>query len=978
MKGIRARALLALITACIFVPELASAQASITGTVRDVSGGVLPGVSVEASSAALIEKARTVVTDGTGQYRIEALRPGTYSVTFSLSGFNAVRREGIELSGSFVATVNVEMRLGALEETVTVTGASPVVDIESTTRQQVLDAEVIATVPTGRLHTSLAVLIPGVTSNQQDVGGSNIGQFAPSMTIHGSRVTDTRFTIDGLSPANGEGGGQSVNYTPNMSSTQEMTIDTSGGSAEATTGGLRINMIPREGGNTFSGTFFAWGANSSMQSSNYTSDLKARGLGQPDSLVSSYDINPGIGGPVLRDRLWFFSAARWNRVTNIVGGAYPRNLYAGDVNAFLYVPDPNSPDGENSTYFRSVNSRLTWQVTAKDKLSVFYDDQTRCTCPNLVALQSLESASPHYGIPGWFGTATWTSPRTNQLLLEAGVSIRHEAWHTVRAGDIDPELIGVTEQSTGLRYRTHHRNPIFVGYDQSLKNARFSMSYVTGTHAFKVGITDAWSSNDRFNRHNNYGLSYRFNNGVPNQLTMLATPFDTRSNIKYDIGVFAQDKWSIARLTLNVGMRLDLFNLYYPEQRLGPGALVPSRNITFPREEGINWKDVMPRLGAAYDLFGDGMTAVKISLNKYVGGVAHQAGNPFNPISRLATTTTRSWSDSNQNFVPDCDLLSVSANGECGAMANANFGLQTPTTTYDPATLNGWGRRSFNWEFSVGVQREVLPRVSVDVGYFRRWYGNFTVTDNLLVAPADFDRFTVTAPTDSRLPDGGGYEIADLYNLNPTKVGRVDEFSTFASEYGKQIEHWNGVDLTVNARPFPRTVFQGGISTGRTVTDSCEIRAKLPEIGPVNPYCYTNSGFVSQFKFLGTYVVPKVDVQIGGTFQGLPGPALAANVNYPNAVIQPSLGRPLSGGAANATVNVVEPGGLYGERLNQLDLRVGKLFRVGRGRTNVGFDIFNILNANSVLAENSNYAAWRQPLTILMPRYVRFSAQIDF
>ena len=226
--------------------------------------------------------------------RIEALRPGTYIVTFSLAGFSPVRREGIELSGSFIATVNADMRLGSLEETVTVTGASPVVDVQSATRQRVLDSEVISSVPSGRLHTSLAVLIPGVSSNQQDVGGSNIGQFAPSLTIHGSRATDTRFTIGGLSPANGEGGGQSVNYTPNMSSTQEMTIDTSGWSAEEITGGLKINLIPREGGNTFSGTFYAWGANSALQSTNYTPELTARGLGQPDSLVSSYDVNPGL------------------------------------------------------------------------------------------------------------------------------------------------------------------------------------------------------------------------------------------------------------------------------------------------------------------------------------------------------------------------------------------------------------------------------------------------------------------------------------------------------------------------------------------------------------------------------------------------------------------------------------------------------------------------------------------------------------
>jgi hypothetical protein len=974
----RARIWVAVLAACVVVPEFAFAQASITGTVRDTSGAVLPGVSIEASSPALIEKVRTAVTDGAGQYRIEALRPGAYAITFSLAGFSGIRREGIELSGSFVATVNVEMRLGALEETVTVSGASPVVDVQSATRQRVLDSEVIAAVPSGRLHTSLAVLIPGVASNQQDVGGSNIGQFAPSLTIHGSRATDTRFTINGLSPANGEGGGQSVNYTPNMSSTQEMTIDTSGWSAEESTGGLRINLIPREGGNVFSGTFYAWGANSSLQSTNYTPELKARGLGQPDSLVSSYDINPGVGGPIVRDRLWFFSAARWNRVTNIVGGAFPRSLNAGNVNEFLYVPDPNSPPGENSTYFRSVNSRVTWQVSAKDKVSVFYDDQDRCTCPNLVVNQSLESASPHYGIPGWFTTANWTSPRTNRLLLEAGLSIRQEAWHTAREQEVDPELIGVTEQSTGLRYRTHHRNPIYTGYEQNLKNARFSASYVTGSHALKVGITDAWSSNDRFNRHNNYGLSYRFNNGRPNQLTLLATPFDTSSNIKYDLGIFAQDKWSISKLSVNVGMRVDLFNLYYPEQHLGPGVLVPNRDITFPRTEGINWKDVTPRLGAAYDIFGDGKTAVKVSLNKYMGGVAHQAGNPFNPVSRLANTTTRSWSDNDSDFRPDCDLTNPAQNGECGAMAHATFGLPTPTTTYDPETLSGWGRRFFNWEFSAGVQREVLPRVSLDVGYFRRWYGNFTVTDNLAVSAADYDPFTATAPQDSRLPDGGGYPIAGLYDLDPTRVGQVNEFSTFASEYGKQIDRWNGVDVTINARPLAGAVFQGGFSTGRAVTDNCEIRAALPETGPLNPYCHTNSGFVSQYKFLGTYVVPKIDVQLSGTFQGLPGPLLTANFNVPNAAIQPSLGRPLSGNAANATVNLVQPGALYGERLNQLDLRVGKIFKMGRTRTTVGVDVFNVLNANTVLAENSNYAAWRAPLGILLPRYARFSAQLDF
>ena len=968
-----------LLVALLGTPAVALAQATITGTVRDASGAVLPGVTVEASSPALIEKVRSVVTDGAGQYRIEALRPGSYVVTFSLAGFSTVRREGIELTGTFVASVNVEMRVGAIAETITVTGEAPVVDVQSTTTQRVMDKDVIDAIPSGRLQNSLAVLVPGVTTNQQDVGGTNIGFISPSLSIHGARSSDTRFTVGGLSPASGEGGGQFTAYQPNMSSAQELTIDTSGASAEEATGGVRINLVPREGGNRYSATFYAWGANSSFQGSNYTDELKQRGLPNPDALVSSYDVNPGAGGPLLRDKLWFYAAGRWNRVTTNIGGAYPRNLNAGKVDQWLYVPDPNSPPGESSAYFRSVNTRLTWQATEKDKFSVFYDDQYKCNCPLLVANQSPEAASPNYGFPmNRFVTLNWTSPRTNRLLLEAGIANHGEAWHTVYSWDLNPDLIGVTEQSNGLQYRTHQRSPIFVGYFQNLNNLRVTASYITGTHAAKVGVTDGWSSNSRYNIHNTYNVSYRFNNGVPNQLTMFATPYTTDSNIKYDLGLFAQDKWTVRNLTLNLGVRADMFDLYYPEQHLGPGLLVPNRNVTFPKTDGIEWKDITPRLAAAYDVFGDGRTALKVTLNKYVLGVSHQAGNPFNPISRLANSTTRNWNDANRDFTPDCDLLNPAANGECAAMANANFGLPTPSTQYDPDTLNGWGNRQFNWEFSTSVQRELLPRVSMDVGYFRRWYGNFTVTDNLATTAADYDPFSIPAPVDPRLPGGGGYTISGLYNLNPSKVGQVNDYSTFADTYGRQIEHWNGFDFTVNARPIAGTVLQGGVSLGKTTTDNCEIRAKLPEIGPTNPYCQTDSGFVTQVKLLGTYIVPKIDVQISGTFQALPGPTIAANYNAPNSVVIPSLGRPLSGGAANVTVNLIDPGSMYGERLNQLDLRFGKIFRFGPARANVGVDLFNALNANPVLTENSNYAAWRTPQSILQPRYARISAQIDF
>src|SRR5687768_2720231 len=367
-----------------------AAQASIAGVVRDASGAVLPGVTVEAASPALIEKVRTVTTDGAGQYRIEQLRTGAYSVTFSLPGFTTVKREGIELIGSFSATVNAEMRVGGLEETVTVTGASPIVDVQSATRQRVLDSEVLAAIPNGRTQFTAATLIPGMNLNNQDVGGTNIiNTTGGSMTIHGSNGNDQRVMIDGLSTANSELAGNASNFLPNMGSAQEVAVDFSSGTADQATGGVRINIIPREGGNGFTGSLFATGANSSFQADNYTDELRARGLRTPNSVKMNYDINPAFGGPISRDKLWFYSSARWTKTQNYVGGMF-YNVNEGIENVWVYQADLSRPAFVNA-FQRSVNTRLTWQADEKNKFSFFVDDQGRCQCANVTATTASEA-----------------------------------------------------------------------------------------------------------------------------------------------------------------------------------------------------------------------------------------------------------------------------------------------------------------------------------------------------------------------------------------------------------------------------------------------------------------------------------------------------------------------------------------------------------------------------------------------------------
>jgi hypothetical protein len=993
------------------VPAAAYAQASIAGVVKDTSGAVLPGVTVEAASPALIEKTRSVVTDGTGQYKIENLRPGAYTVTFTLAGFNTVKREGIELTGTFTASVNVELRVGALEETITVTGETPIVDVQNTKRQIVLDRELIQEIPSSRNAAIMAALLPGVIKSSQDVGGlAGEGTSAGTITVHGN--ADVRTEVNGISIHATQGNG--ATGVGNIAAFQEMQVDTGAISAEQKEGGLRMNLVPRDGGNDFQGNFYGAFANRSMQSSNFTDDLRTRGLGAPNSLRQYYDVNPSFGGRIVRDKLWFFATGRYNK-TGDFAPIYA-NKNAGDPNAWTYEPD-TSHRGMNDNTFEGVNGRLTWQATPKNKLGVSYDFVHQCECPrNLSATTSPESNVTSYAPvkPITMLFLDWSAPVTNRFLVEASFLKRDSKssrpltniYFTHDPGGV--KLSSVLEQSNNLTYRaasstgTSSLNPTRI--------PRMAMSYITGAHAFKVGFNLGFQSQDQKVYDIDSPMSFRFNNGVPNQLTLRATPYRTFID-EQDHGMFVQDRWTVNRLTVTGGLRYDYFHVSFPEQTVGPGPFAPTRNIAFPEAEGVTWHDLEPRTGLAYDLFGDGKTALKVSLNKYLafygapnaGGTTPEAAftSNMNPTSRLVNTTTRSWNDNTfpvgdprrGNFVPDCALLNPVANGECGAMANPDFGSTRPGSSYDPATLTGWNKRNSNWQFSAGVQREIVPRVSVDVSYFRTIFTNLVVTDDRAVGPADFDTFSIAAPSDPRLPGGGGDPVPGLYNLKPSAFGRpADSYITFADNYGEALNHWNGVDVTFAARPKPGLMVQGGTSTGRISTDNCEVVKQVPEMlfsaaNLTEPnanvwlpasYCHQNGAWRTQAKLIATYTVPRIDVQMTATFQSLPGPQIVANYTATNAVVAPSLGRNLSGNAANIPVNILEPGTLYGERMNQLDLRIGKILKFGRTRTTVGFDLYNALNANPVLIQNNAFAAWQQPQNILGPRFVELVLRLDF
>ena len=976
-----------LLVVAVLAPTAALAQASITGVVRDTSGAVLPGVTVEAASPTLIEKVRSVVTDGGGQYRFVDLRPGTYAVTFSLGGFSTFKREGIELAGTFIATVNADLRVGTLQETVTVTGESPIVDVQASTQQRVFTQDVIEAIPAGRSHINQMVLIPGLSASQpgrgplQDVGGTNNLQNT-TFVIHGSRQGDTRLQLDGVRVGNILSEGQFSNFVPDTGSTQEITVDYAAVSAEQPFGGLRINLVPKEGGNAYRGTVFLTGVNSSWQGANFTDELRSKGLPTPNRMKQAYDINPSLGGPLLRDKVWFYVSARWQDNQNYVAGLYV-NKNAGDASKWL--PDPDlTQQGVFRVTQKGGNGRLTWQAAQKHKLSFFYDGQGRIWDDSRPTISPESTVAYRFPVLR-IAQGGWTSTMTSRLLLEARYGNRGEDFGNQypEEGSIYRTLIPVIEQTNSLQYRGKGGNGgssgLFGSTRQNIHTATASMSYVTGAHSMKVGFTDTWASSRGESRTNTSAMLFRFTSGVPTQFTMYA-PVESGlgSRVIGEIGFFVQDRWTIDRLTINAGVRYDQFIGGYPEQTMGPALYQPNRNYTFPKTTGNSLKDITPRVQFGYDLFGNGKTALKVSLGKYVLATT-PVGNP----AGITTTANRSWNDSffpvgdprRGNFFPDCDLLNMAQNAECG-VGPLNFGLLTSVPAFNPETRFGWGNRLWNAEFSTSVQHELMPRVGLDIGYFRRWYGNFLVVDNRASGPADYSPFSITRPTDSRLPDGGGGTISGLYNLNPDKAGLTDNYTTFASDFGKQIEHWNGMDLAVNARLQNGMMLQGGFSTGRTSTDNCDVVAKVDN--PQQLYCHNDTKFLHQVKLLGTYVVPRIEMNVAATLQSNVGPAISANVIFPNAVVQPSLGRPLSGGAANVTVNVVEPNSLYSDRVNQLDVRFGRTFRFGNRRTMINFDISNALNSSVVLQLNNNFAVWQTPQRIMDARLFKLSGQFDF
>jgi len=964
------------------LPASARAQSSgIAGLVRDSSGAVLPGVTVEAASPALIERSRTALTDTQGRYNIVDLRPGVYTVTFTLPGFSTVKREEIQLSAQFVATVNAELRVGTLEETVTVTGESPIVDTSNVVKRQIVDREVIESMPTSKNWSTLGIMTVGVYSNQNDVGGS-AGEHQNQLKAHGGSFNDRIVQLDGLMIANMACNYACTGISTNDGSTQELSYEFGAISAEVGGGGVRVNIIPREGGNSFSGTSFFNFANSSLQGNNVDDAMRAQNVLTADSIERIYDGSFAIGGPLKKDKIWFWTAHRfWGYEQIRTNTFYEKNPFD-----FVFDPDPSRP-GTETQENGSLDLRLTWQISPRNKISGYYNYAPRNTNHWTLVSTIQPDASNLQNLPvNHFETVTFRSTISSKLLFEAAAGNMTETWTREPVEDSETSTgYPVTEQTTGINFRAY--SATFSRNYTSLRSYRTSLTYVTGSHAFKVGmtlqegpaITDVYTSKDT-------ALTVR--NGAPFQVTVRTTPYTARERLAADLGIYAQDTWKFDRLTANLGIRFDYLNGKIDKQTAAGGTWIGPRS--FEELTNVpNYKDIGPRLGVAYDLFGNGKTALKATVSRYILPYTLAVTRLLNPFNTSVNTATRPWTD-NGDGIPQVS--------ELGALSNNAFGQVNVATRYDDPTIRGFGKRRGNWEYAASVTQEVMPRLSLDVGYYRRVQNNFTATDNLDVAPADFEPFCVTSPRDPRLPGGGGQQICGLYDIVPTKFGvATNNIVRRVADLGvEQNEVFDGLDVTFAARPGGGVFLNGGVAMGRTHFDQCGSYVDNPAqayglTGATFAYCDFSSGMLTQFKLNGTYTLPWQDIQIGGVLQNLPGQQILAQWNITQADAQ-NLGRPLSGGAnTSRVVPLIEPGTEFTPRRTQIDLRLSKSFKLGGAkRLQLMADIFNLTNSNAAVGATSNAgeppaslittygSAWLKPLNVLQARYMKFGAQFVF
>jgi hypothetical protein len=959
--------------AVVLLSSAAYAQSAIVGVVKDTSGAAMPGVTVEAASDVLIEKVKSAITDSDGNFRIADLRPGTYTVTFSLTGFKTFRRDGLQLPSEFTATLNAELGVGALEETITVTGASPVVDVTSAAKTSVLNREAIDLIPTGRSIQGMGQLVLGVSLNLPDTGGARAMQ-QTYMSTHGMSTANNSILVDGQMVNGLQGDGAIQSYF-NDAMNAEVSYQTAGIGAETSSGGVRLNMIPREGGNRWSGDFKYSSRPGAWQSSNLTERHEALGLSAGNAIDRILDYTFALGGPIKKDKLWIFGTTRYFSVNNFI------------ANTFF----DDGSQGIDDQYIFNGMARLTWQASSRNKISAYFDEVHKYRGHDMQANYDPETAATVWNSPAYHTTAIkWTSPVTSSLFLEAGFSNNTEYYTNEYQEGIEKP------RGSAEWFANAAKNELDLGgYTQAGPTNttespvafywNVAATWVKGDHTFKAGANNRQGT-FKHSREANADLVQQYRSSstgvrwsVPDSVLIRNTPLFYGERLNRDLGIYIQDSWRLRRLTANVGLRWETLNAKVLAGRSGAGRWVPER--TFDEIVDVpSWNDFAPRMALVYDLFGNGQTAIKYSLNRYNQSRTTGIAAEYNPL--LNQTSTRPWRDVNGNGMADATMR---CEGYPSAACEVDFnGL---AANYGIAALNEYGNypRTWNLESGLELQHELFPGMSVGAAWWRGSFYNLTTTINQSWTTADYTEQTwynpITGqpfPVYARSLAATGRPIRNLDTYDPERRQRYEAFNFEGSwripgggqvRGGVALERERQTNCTAPDDPNYLTA-TANVFYGQALCDDFVLDI------PYRP----------QVKFSGTREVGW-GINLSFSYQNNTSPTSSRLMTVTRGTTR----YPANCPAPCPAGQIIMPTGVYGqasmsmllesprvsmvERIVQLDFKVARAFRFGQFSVLPTFEVFNVNNSDAIISyitTNALSSSYLAPNSIMQGRIFGF------
>ncbi len=897
---------------------------NIVGHVTDDKGESLPGVNVILSSEALMGGTRSTLTNEAGNYRFIALPPGTYDLRFELQGFKIAERKGIKITANFIATVDAVLLPEALEEEVTVVAEAPVVDIKSNVIATNFDKNLLERIPSGRDIWTVVEQVPGTIPDRYNIGGTESAQQS-SLSVHGASGQQ-QFSVNGLTLNWPGSNGAWTSFYFDHDSFEEVQVQTSGAPAEVGVGGVYMNLVTKSGGNKLHGAMTLLYEPGWLQGNNVTPELRAEGIETANPVDIIFDFNTNLGGPIKRDKIWFFTSYRYYVInTQILGMRRPDGSPEVDVN-------------HQSNFL----AKLTNQINPSNKLMIQYlfNYQNRFYRREGYAFIE-EKASWRQIEPCHIIQTQWTSFLSENILLDVRYGYKHLKFPLsyqpevgpndyARVDDIRSTLTGAAEYDF-TNIATRHQFNASLSY--------YVDGFLGGNHDFKFGLEYARALN-AYKFKSNGDFVMHFLDGVPAYVLVWNTPLDQKSMFQ-TFTLYAQDSYTIARrITFNLGARFEAFEGWNPAQGSPGGNFYGPRSFSEKRDIP-NWKTLVPRFGVTYDLFGNGKTALKASACRYAQSEGTRFPEALNP--NAFGGDLRLWFDANGDLFAQKEELS-----------DPLFFFGGVGVRLDPECT-----RPYSDEFTFGVEHELVKDLGITATYYYRKNKNLLGRINEAVPKESYTPLQVTTPEGKTIT---------VYNQDPETIGLVDRVITNISDF---YETYKGFEITIKKRFSDNWQMLLGYTRGSakgfnlfTVWGFTDYNDPNTTINEKDAYMADDCTNI--FKMVGTYVFPY-------------GISLSANFRH-------YTGRPITRwftvtGLNQGPVTVaLEPRGTYRyPNVSILDLSLTKMFKIKSFNVEMICNVFNVFNASTTINMITTVGPYYgKPAKILSPIIASFGLRINF